>query len=114
MSTEITKDAPATEGCVAAAGYADPVVDAIEKLEGSNGQLEYETRLLLSLAKEAQRTGRMPDLSILKTRPVCPECKCSPPGHRINCKTGNERAKRYQDNLEREYRQSRIGKRQNS
>jgi hypothetical protein len=74
MSTENTNDPIATEGCAAAAGYADDVVTAIEKLEGSNGPLEYETRLLLSLAKEAQQTGRMPDLSILLPKPVCPEC----------------------------------------
>jgi len=74
MSTKNTNDPIATEGCAAAAGYADPVVTAIEKLEDSNGPLEYETRLLLSLAKEAQQTGSMPDLSILRTKPVCPEC----------------------------------------
>jgi hypothetical protein len=29
----------------------------------------------------------------------CPECKCEPPGHKIGCKTGNERAARYQRTL---------------
>ncbi len=37
----------------------------------------------------------------------CPECGCTPPGHRINCKTGNAKAKAYQDGLERRYRASR-------
>lgn len=73
MSTESTKDKPTT-GVRAGKVYADPVVTAIEQLEGSKGPLEYEARLLLSLAKEAQQTGRMPDLSILRTKPACSQC----------------------------------------
>ncbi len=37
----------------------------------------------------------------------CDECGRSEPGHAINCKTGNERAKAYQKGLETKYRKSR-------
>lgn len=31
----------------------------------------------------------------------CPECHCYPSGHKINCKTGNDRAAAYQSTLRR-------------
>lgn len=33
----------------------------------------------------------------------CPECGCLPPGHKINCRTDNEKARAYQNKLERDY-----------
>ena len=41
----------------------------------------------------------------------CPECKIVPPGHKIDCKTGNEKAQRYQDQLEDDHRRKQRGKR---
>lgn len=37
----------------------------------------------------------------------CPECRCFPPGHKIDCKTGNERARRYQSGLAQKFRRRR-------
>lgn len=43
---------------------------------------------------------------------ICPECKCRPPGHKIDCKTGNERARRYQQQLSAKYIAGRRGGKQ--
>jgi len=39
----------------------------------------------------------------------CPECGIRPPGHKIMCKTGNDRARRYQQGIARKYRNRKKG-----
>jgi hypothetical protein len=35
----------------------------------------------------------------IKAEGACPECGIKPPGHKLDCKTGNERARAYQSGL---------------
>lgn len=51
-------------------GYVDPIISHIETIERMTDlwPLAPETLKLLDLAKEAQRTGKMPDLSGLNDK----------------------------------------------
>lgn len=55
--------------------------------------------------KAIQRQPQVATSAVVCDEPAkCAECGRNLPGHRIDCKTGNDRAKAYQDKLERRYR----------
>jgi len=67
-STEIEqgRQQPDPEADAIPRPWEDPVIKEIERIESLPEPMEYETKLLLSMAKEAQLTGKIPDLSSLQ------------------------------------------------